>query len=563
MACELACQSTAKQHQSVADENGNLHVDLSSNHKKESSESGNSPELLAASDGANENFNGQFCMDDLRRIGMKEEDVQMIVRKIAASRAGKLVCTDGQDSDAELHSDSVPAQTPQTPPKTPARGIHSTGTHNTEATLPSSITTDSHTEPVSAVPVPISNEGHKPIGGGQPSPIQLPPTSPLARGSQGPALSSRLNLDPTTKRENSFGSRTVVTMPTMKEEGPSQEFPVAVLGTTTTDIASPQLSQDSSACLTTPTTQLSKLGLTSPCGSGSYEEEAPRVHKPPPISALAGLDAISALCNLASTHRDTVDPSPRKRPRRNVERRNWSTLSSGSSDLGEAPCLDDDEGDAAASSVAKALAVAKIPSRETIVSSKVGSPRPAAIKPESHNALVALAMDRRDRQWPRDSDEDEEVETPEEEDEEWSPKDGDWSPKGRKIRNRTPKGSPRGPSRKGPRPFPFVARPALPTVSSGILDDPEEIELPVDIRKGGKVPELIRSKRAASGFVGVDFHEGKWRARVRIGIGIRGQPNRLVIGRYGTAGEAAIAYAKYVNSAAGKKMLAGSGATRG
>jgi len=89
------------------------------------------------------------------------------------------------------------------------------------------------------------------------------------------------------------------------------------------------------------------------------------------------------------------------------------------------------------------------------------------------------------------------------------------------------------------------------------MDGEEELQLPIDIKKGGKVPELIRSKRAASGFVGVDFHEGKWRARVRIGVGIRGQPNRLVIGRYGTAGEAAIAYARYINSAAGKKLLAG------
>jgi hypothetical protein len=90
-------------------------------------------------------------------------------------------------------------------------------------------------------------------------------------------------------------------------------------------------------------------------------------------------------------------------------------------------------------------------------------------------------------------------------------------------------------------------------------DSADGIVLPIDINKGGKIPELIRSKRAVSGFVGVDFHEGKWRARVRIGVGIRGQPNRLVIGRYSTAGDAAIAYAMYVNSAVGRQLALNGG----
>ena len=53
------------------------------------------------------------------------------------------------------------------------------------------------------------------------------------------------------------------------------------------------------------------------------------------------------------------------------------------------------------------------------------------------------------------------------------------------------------------------------------------------------------SKTASSGYVGVDFHEGKWRARVRVGQGARGSPNRIVIGRYSTAREAAVALAVF------------------
>ena len=90
----------------------------------------------------------------------------------------------------------------------------------------------------------------------------------------------------------------------------------------------------------------------------------------------------------------------------------------------------------------------------------------------------------------------------------------------------------------------IISNHARPWLVPGYISTSVLVSDTASFAQGGKIPELIRSKRAASGFVGVDFHEGKWRARVRIGVGIRGQPNRLVIGRYPTAGEAAIAYAR-------------------
>jgi len=54
------------------------------------------------------------------------------------------------------------------------------------------------------------------------------------------------------------------------------------------------------------------------------------------------------------------------------------------------------------------------------------------------------------------------------------------------------------------------------------------------------VGELIRSTTAKSGFVGVDYHEGRWRARVRNG------PQRIVVARCDSAIEAATQYARYL-----------------
>ena len=79
------------------------------------------------------------------RIGMKEVDVQILVQKLAAAKYASAEHQDGPDSDAELHSDSLhphQSQTPPTPPKTPAHGIGSIGTQDTENTVPSSITAD-------------------------------------------------------------------------------------------------------------------------------------------------------------------------------------------------------------------------------------------------------------------------------------------------------------------------------------------------------------------------------------------------------------------------------------
>jgi len=52
--------------------------------------------------------------------------------------------------------------------------------------------------------------------------------------------------------------------------------------------------------------------------------------------------------------------------------------------------------------------------------------------------------------------------------------------------------------------------------------------------------QLLRSKTAKSGFVGVDYHEGRWRARIRNGA------QRIVVARTMTAIEAATAYAEYL-----------------
>jgi len=541
---------------------------------------------------------------------MKEVDVQILVQKLAAAKYASAEHQDGPDSDAELHSDSLhphQSQTPPTPPKTPAHGIGSIGTQDTENTVPSSITADSHTDLVVSCRGPGSDHAQKPNVGGVPSPMHLapelsssPPSGPTEP--RGANALSRLNLDTPVKRDHSSGTYAGIPA-TIKEEEPvhtprlSQNLS---LGAASSVAASPQLSQDSSVGLST--TQLSKLGLASPCSSREAKPAVVAASRPaalevPPTLDDPGCDAmsaLSALCNLASTptHQscrsqlpptqpmhfgEEVDPSPRKRPRRNVERRNWSTLSnnsSGSSELGEAQCLDDDEEDAAASNVAHTLVGTKSSVRSLAVSSghvrELAIPGVAKSSPRSkqspgasphhshiahHNLLLAVSLE--SPQAPRDSDEDEEVETPEDEedDEEWSPKDGDWSPRGRKIRGPL-KGSPGRSAPRGKAIRPFMRSPLIASACMMEAEE-DEIELPVDVTKGGKIPELIRSKRAASGFVGVDFHEGKWRARVRIGVGIRGQPNRLVIGRYPTAGEAAIAYARYINSSVGKKLLAG------
>ena len=68
---------------------------------------------------------------------------------------------------------------------------------------------------------------------------------------------------------------------------------------------------------------------------------------------------------------------------------------------------------------------------------------------------------------------------------------------------------------------------------------------------------LIRSKAAASGFTGVDFHESKWRARIKIGRGTRGQTKRHVIGRYSTLLEAARAYAEYISLPPDQQLVGG------
>lgn len=480
---------------------------------------------------------------------MSDSDVQMLMSKIAAARAGE---SDDQDSDPELHSDSLQS-------RTPTLLVGSTGTQDTGATMPASLTTITTDDPSAVkkeLPSPI-----EPLGG----------SSPVASVRTENALPARLSLETPVKREDqpvvrdeSFGSVTALNAKMLLV--PRNEV---------------QFSQESSDNkLATPTSALAQMGLASPQqNTGAMLEDIPVPvisHKPAPIAIplSSGLDALTALCSLASTpvhHRDEddqkqgsdeVEPSPRKRPRRNVERRNWSTLSGETGELGEAACLDDEEEDAA-SSVARALAVARSPVAPPSEGGK-GKPKKESgreLARQGSNGLLAAAasLDREESAADEDEDEDEELDTPEDEedDEEWSPKDGDWSPKGRKGMRGRFKPSPRGTTKgKGHRVFP--GRAMLP----GPMDDMQSaMELPVDVKKGGKIPELIRSKRAASGFVGVDFHEGKWRARVRIGVGIRGQPNRLVIGRYSTAGEAAIAYAKYVNSAVGKKMLAGG--TRG
>jgi len=529
--------------------------------KAEASESGNSPVLCGSSDprvatAASDQrlINAGFSTNDLRRIGMKEDDVQMIMLKIASARAD----TDGQESEAEsLANDS--------PPKTPAHeqaSVSVKDSQDTGVTMGLSVTTESHnTSPVER------------LSTGIPSPIELPPSSPadvsVVTSGRSPVSSrqaptNRLSLETPLKRDPSFMSS--------KESSPSQSK------------------------LNTPTTQLSRLGLDSPASASVKPElteqaEAAVVKPrkvPPPVSVERnpGLDAISALCFLASTptyarDHDLESPkrigdgledcaSPSKRPRRNVERRNWAAISgdgnsSGSSELGEARCLDDDElTDEAA---AKALAV-KAWGQQMKGPKDSGG---ALSRSNSLGLLGAVAMaspspGSRKRESKRRDDEDEEEGDDEEgEDDEWSPQDGDWSPKARAKPNARGKsvkstgGGPRtqtagGASKKGHRAYPNI----MVSTETGDDDDEGELTLPVDVsKKGGKIPELIRSKRAASGFVGVDFHEGKWRARVRIGVGIRGQPNRLVIGRYATAGEAAIAYAKYINSAAGKKLLAG------
>jgi len=486
------------------------------------------------------------------------------------------------DSDAELHSDSLNNGAPPTPPKTPAHGI---GSQDTGATLPiSGITLNSHRDDEL-----FSAGARRPVAS-QPSPIELPPSQPtmLRVGGLVRQKPGRLNLEAPVKSAHSIGSNIPATIKEEVVHSPWKRDRT----TLARDESSDALQQ---ATENTPTNALSKLGLSSPC----REEEHPNVglrleHKPaplalpssppssPPMGGSVCLDALSVLCNLASTPsysrceeaemkegEDTEGlPSARKRPRRNVERRNWSTLSnhsSGSSDLGEAQCLDEEEDEDDA--VAKALAVAKAPAKETIA-------RASGSSNSAKCSLIAAVLEggQQGQRDVRDSDEDEEVEadTPEDEedDEEWSPKDGDWSPqlrqKHRHGLHKLKGSSPRSltPSSKGRSPRPLNRRPSFQLDSLDLEpaaedEDEDDLTIPVDVKKGGKIPELIRSKRAASGFVGVDFHEGKWRARVRIGVGIRGQPNRLVIGRYSTAHEAAIAYAKYINSAAGKKLVAG------
>jgi len=49
--------------------------------------------------------------------------------------------------------------------------------------------------------------------------------------------------------------------------------------------------------------------------------------------------------------------------------------------------------------------------------------------------------------------------------------------------------------------------------------------------------DLVLSSKNDSGYEGVDFHQGKWRARIRTGT------SRIVLGRYDTKVEAAQAYA--------------------
>lgn len=566
---------------------------------------------------------------------MKEVDVQILMQKLAAAKYSSMEHRDGHDSDAELHSDSLhplQSRTPCTPPKTPACWIGSVGTQDTEATVPSSITADSHTDPAVSCMGP-GDKAQRANVGGVPSPMHLAPelSFSLASGPTATPIVSRLSLDTPVKRELLVGqhsSATYAGIPaTIKEEEAvhtprlSKNLSHFSLGAASSVAASPQLSQDSSVGLST--TQLSKLGLASPCSTTQKLKTSGVTIRPTAIEVpQLGLDdpscgamsALSALCSLASTptHQscrdqlpptqpmhfgEDVEPSPRKRPRRNVERRNWSTLShtsSGSSNLGEAHCLDDDEeepaasnraaANVAASSRAHALLGAKSSARPLAASDPVrellipgiGKASPRASQSQGHgvhhshiahnNLLLAVSLEsprRGSMEGHIDEDEDEEIETPEDEedDEEWSPRGGDWSPRGGKVRGGAPRGSPGRCTPRGKALRPYVRSPLIVS-ACGLLEadteeEEEEIELPVDVTKGGKIPELIRSKRAASGFVGVDFHEGKWRARVRIGVGIRGQPNRLVIGRYTSAGDAAIAYSRYVNSSVGKKLLAG------
>ena len=116
---------------------------------KEASVSGNSPELTASSalSAVHSSLQGgvssHFQADDLRRIGMREGDVQALMHKIAAARAD----TDGGESGADSLSETLPT----TPPKTPglesglAMGPGSTKTsQDTGATMPLSTTTESH-----------------------------------------------------------------------------------------------------------------------------------------------------------------------------------------------------------------------------------------------------------------------------------------------------------------------------------------------------------------------------------------------------------------------------------
>ena len=49
--------------------------------------------------------------------------------------------------------------------------------------------------------------------------------------------------------------------------------------------------------------------------------------------------------------------------------------------------------------------------------------------------------------------------------------------------------------------------------------------------------ELVMSSKNDSGYEGVDFHQGKWRARIRTGT------SRIVLGRFDTKVEAGQAYA--------------------
>ena len=57
------------------------------------------------------------------------------------------------------------------------------------------------------------------------------------------------------------------------------------------------------------------------------------------------------------------------------------------------------------------------------------------------------------------------------------------------------------------------------------------------VASGNFKGELVMSSKNDSGYEGVDFHQGKWRARIRTGT------SRIVLGRFDTKVEAGQAYA--------------------